>query len=408
MTPVNFVNRLSPALAKHGPLAYTVRMDIADLRVALFSGNYNMVRDGPTQALNRLVGYLLENGAAVRVFAPTVANPQVQAVGELISLPSVAIPGRSEYRVPLGLTGKARGKFEEFRPNIVHVSSPDRASRQAAQWARDHAIPVLASVHTRFETYPQYYHAGFLEPVVEAWLRRLYRRCDALVAPSDGMVEVLRSQRMHEDIGIWSRGVNREIFNPQARDLAWRRSLGIGDEEVAIGFLGRVVVEKGLPEFAATMKALTTRGVPHKVLVLGDGPARGWLAEQLPDAVFGGYLTGEPLGRAVASMDVFFNPSVTETFGNVTLEAMACAVPVVAARATGATTLVDDGVTGWLVEPGDIEAFADAIAVYVRDPALRRAHGEAGERASRSYTWEAVNGGMAATYLRLVEARASA
>lgn len=380
-------------------------MEISQLRVALISGNYNMVRDGPTQALNRLVGYLLDHGAAVRVFAPTVDNPQVEAVGEITSIPSIPIPGRSEYRIPFGLVGEAKHEFEVFAPNIVHVASPDRASRQGAKWARDHGVPVLASVHTRFETYPQYYHLGFLEPVVEAWLRKLYRRCDALVAPSDGMVDVLRRQRMHSDIGIWSRGVDRTVFHSGARDLAWRREQDIGDEEIAIGFLGRVVMEKGLPEFADTMAELTRRGIPHKVLVLGDGPARDWFAERVPEASFGGYLMGAALGRAVAGMDIFFNPSITETFGNVTLEAMACGVPVVAARATGATTLVRDGVTGRLIEPGDIAAYADAIAAYITDPALRRAHGQAGEARSREFSWDAINHAMAQTYLRLVQRR---
>lgn len=381
------------------------KMDVSDLRVALVSGNYDMVRDGPTQALGRLVRHLLDAGAAVRIFCPTVPNPQVNQPGEIVSLPSFAIPGRGEYRIPWGLIGDAKRRFEEFRPNIVHVASPDRACRQAARWAREHGVPVLASVHTRFETYPQYYGVGFLEPAVEAWLRRLYRRCDALVAPSDGMVEVLQQQRMHDDIGIWSRGVDRTIFNPDARSLALRRGVGIDDDEVAIGFLGRVVMEKGLPEFAETMKALTRRGVPHKVLVLGDGPARGWFAEQVPEARFAGYLKGAELGRWVAGMDVFFNPSITETFGNVTLEAMACGVPVVAARATGSTTLVRDGETGTLVPPGDTEGFADAIQRYVEDPALRRRHGDAGEQRSLLFDWDTINRQMADTYLRLIAAR---
>lgn len=381
------------------------KMDVSDLRVALVSGNYDMVRDGPTQALGRLVRHLLDAGAAVRIFCPTVPNPQVNQPGEIVSLPSFAIPGRGEYRIPWGLIGDAKRRFEEFRPNIVHVASPDRACRQAARWAREHGVPVLASVHTRFETYAQYYGVGFLEPAVEAWLRRLYRRCDALVAPSDGMVEVLQQQRMHDDIGIWSRGVDRTIFNPDARSLALRRGVGIDDDEVAIGFLGRVVMEKGLPEFAETMKALTRRGVPHKVLVLGDGPARGWFAEQVPEARFAGYLKGAELGRWVAGMDVFFNPSITETFGNVTLEAMACGVPVVAARATGSTTLVRDGETGTLVPPGDTDGFADAIQRYVEDPALRRRHGDAGEQRSLLFDWDTINRQMADTYLRLIAAR---
>ncbi len=380
-------------------------MDLSQLRVAIVTGNYNMVRDGPTQALNRLVAYLLDHGAAVRIFAPTIADPQVDHAGELISVPSFPIPGRSEYRVPLGLVGEAREKFEAFRPNIVHVAAPDRASRQAAKWARAHGVPVLGSVHTRFETYPQYYHLGFTQPLVEAWLRALYRNCDALVAPSDGMVDVLKQQRMHTDIGIWSRGVERTIFHFGARDLERRRAIGIADDEVAIGFLGRVVMEKGLPEFADTMRELTRRGVPHKVLVLGDGPARGWFEDNVPEARFAGYQSGAELGHWVAGMDVFFNPSITETFGNVTLEAMACGVPVVAARATGSTTLVKDGVTGTLVDPGDIPAFADAIQRYIQDPALRTGHGAAGEARSKEFTWDAINRSMAETYLRLLDAR---
>jgi glycosyltransferase involved in cell wall biosynthesis len=382
-------------------------MDIADLRIALTSGNYNMVRDGPTQALNLLVGYLLAHGAKVRIFAPTVKNPQVEPTGELISVPSmpVVFGGRNEYRIPFGLVGHSRRAFEEFNANIVHVASPDRASRQAAKWARDRGVPVLASVHTRFETYPQYYHLDFLEPVIEAWLRKLYRKCDALVAPSEGMVEVLHKQRMHRDIGIWSRGVDRERFHSGARDLAWRRSLGIADSDVVLGFLGRVVMEKGIDAFADTVDELERRGVKVKVLVLGDGPARGWFADRMPEAQFGGYVMGQELSRAVASMDVFFNPSITETFGNVTLEAMACGLPVVAARATGATSLVRDGETGRLVTPNDVSAFADAIAAYVAQPGLRAAHGAAGEARSREFSWDAINRSLAETYLRLIAAK---
>lgn len=381
-------------------------MNVSDLRVALVTGNYNMVRDGPTQALGRLVAHLLERGAQVRIFCPTVQNPQVEQPGEIVSVPSFPIPGRNEYRVPLGLVGDAKREFEAFAPNIVHVASPDRASRQAVRWAGANGTASLASVHTRFETYPQYYRAGFLEPLVVAWLRTLYRNCDALVAPSEGMVDVLREQRMHTDIGIWSRGVNRAVFNPAARDNALRRGVGIEDNEVAIGFLGRVVLEKGLPEFADTMTELTRRGTRFKVLVLGDGPARGWLADRVPEARFAGYLQGAELGRWVACMDVFFNPSITETFGNVTLEAMACGVPVVAARATGSTTLVSHGETGTLVEPGKVSAFADALQRYIEEPALRRAHGDAGETRSNLFDWDAINRGMADTYLRLVQARA--
>jgi glycosyltransferase involved in cell wall biosynthesis len=213
---------------------------------------------------------------------------------------------------------------------------------------------------------------------------------------------------MHSDIGLWSRGVDRTQFRSDRRDLAWRRARGMADGDVAIGFLGRLVMEKGLDAFADTVDELKRRKVPHKVLVLGDGPARGWFAERAPEAHFAGYLMGEELGRAIASMDVFFNPSITETFGNVTLEAMASGLPVVAARATGSTSLVIDGKTGRLVAPNDIGAFADAIAAYITDPALRAAHGTAGEARSQEFSWDAINRTLAETYLRLISARRGA
>jgi len=383
-------------------------MDVAGLRVALFSGNYNYVRDGANQALNRLVDHILRQGAAVRVYSPKVDAPAFEPAGELVGLPSLPIPGRGEYRFPLALSAGIRNDLAAFAPNIVHVASPDLAGHRAVSWARERGLPVLASVHTRFETYPRYYGMAFLEPVAEAILRRFYNRCDALVAPSESMAAVLREQGMSEDIAIWSRGVDRAIFSPERRSLAWRREIGIADNEVAIGFLGRLVMEKGLDVVAMVLGELRKRGVRHQVLVVGEGPARQWFADRLPGARFAGFQRGEALGRAVASMDLLLNPSVTETFGNVTLEAMASGIPVVAARATGSTSLVHDGVTGRLVEPGRVGDFADALETYVRDPLLRATHGAAGEARSRAYSWEAVNGTVAQTYLRLVARRAAA
>lgn len=382
-------------------------METADLRIALFSGNYNYVRDGANQALNRLVGYLLRQGAAVRVYSPVVEKPAFAPTGDLVGVPSIAFPGRGEYRLPLGLSSAVRRDLAAFAPNVAHISSPDPTAHRAVSWARAQGLPVLGSVHTRFETYFRYYRMGWVEPAIEGILRRLYRRCDGLVAPSESMVEVLRQQRMHTDIGLWSRGVDREIFHGGRRENGWRQALGIADDEIVIGFLGRLVMEKGLDVFADAIDELVRRKVPHRVMVIGEGPARSWFAGRVPQAVFAGFQAGADLGRAVASMDVLFNPSITETFGNVTLEAMACGVPVVAAAATGSESLVADGLTGRLVAPGDVGAFADALAAYIADPALRAAHGSAGETRSKDFSWDRINQAVADTYLRLIAKRAT-
>ena len=380
-------------------------MQPSDLRIALFSGNYNYVRDGANQALNRLVAYLLRQGAKVRVYSPTTDTPAFEPAGDLVSLPSVCIPGRAEYRLSTGFPPHVRADLAAFDPNIVHISSPDIAAHRAVTWARHRKIPVVASVHTRFETYLTYYNLEFFEPLVRAIMRRIYRRCDALLVPAQSTAAVLRAQRMNKLIYMWTRGVDRQQFNPERRDMEWRRSLGVADRELAVMFLGRLVLEKGLDVFAETIDLLLQRKVPHRPLVIGDGPARTWFEQHMPNGIFVGQQVGTDLARAVASSDVFLNPSVTEAFGNVTLESMACGLPVVAAAATGATNLVRDGETGMLVEPGDVEGFADALESYAKNPDLRRRHGDAGLEYARTQDWDKINGAVLKTYLRVIERR---
>src|ERR1700760_2457773 len=207
-------------------------MEPGDLRVALFSGNYNYVRDGANQALNKLVGHLLARGVTVRVYSPTTDTPAFPPTGDLVSIPSLPMPGgRDEFRLGIGLTKAARRDLEAFRPNIVHVSAPDIIGHRALTWAEKNGIPKFSSMHTRFETYPQYYHIGFVVPWMIRALTRFYNRADQIVVPAPSSGELWRSWGVTKPIGIWSRGVDHHRFNPEARSLEWRRSLGIEDDE---------------------------------------------------------------------------------------------------------------------------------------------------------------------------------
>ncbi len=371
------------------------------VRIALFSGNYNYVKDGANQALNRLVGRSIARGAAVRVYSPVSATPAFAPTGDLVAIPSMPIPGRGEYRIALGLPAAQAADLAAFGPTIVHLSAPDWLGHAAKSWAARHNVPTVASVHTRFETYFDYYGFGFIRRAVERLLKRFYGDLPEIYAPSDSMADVLCAEGYSSNVRIWSRGVDRHIFNPQARDMVWRRAHGITDDTPVIGFVGRLVLEKGLDMVADVAARLKAAEVPHRFLVVGDGPARGWLEEHLPGAIFTGFQDGHDLGRAYAGMDLFLNPSITETFGNVTLEAMACGVPVVAARATGAMSLVADGANGLLVPPGDADAFAAAVASLLASPERRAAMGADGLRRARSFDWDAINDAVIDRYIAL-------
>lgn len=384
-------------------LARTPLAANSELRVALVSGNYNYVRDGANQALNRLVGFLERRGVPVRIYSPTAEVPAFESTGTVVSIPSFGFPGRSEYLVGTGLPRRVRRDILDFAPTLMHLSAPDWLGHRAKAFAMKQGIPTVASVHTRFETYFSYYGMRWLEPLIERQLRRFYGNLAQIYAPSESMAALLREQKMSDNIAIWSRGVDRALFRPERRSLDWRRAHGIADSDCVIGFVGRVVLEKGLDVFADTIAELRSRGMAPRIVVVGEGPAREMITERLPGALFTGHQSGEALARAYASMDVLFNPSVTETFGNVTLEAMASGLPVVAARATGSSSLVEDGVSGRLVEPGAVSAFADALGAYLADPEARRAAGAAGLKRSDRYDWDEINGAMLAHYREVLD-----
>jgi phosphatidylinositol alpha 1,6-mannosyltransferase len=379
-------------------------MEISGLRIALFSGNYNYIRDGANQALNRLVAYATQLGADVRVYSPVTETPAFPPAGHLIGVRSIAIPGRDEYRVALGIPHVIRRDIAAFAPHVIHVSSPDVLGHRAISLARAQGLPVVASMHTRFETYLRYYHLAAFEPIMRAVLRRFYNRCTQVAVPNDVMAQVLRSYGVTTAIGTWARGVDTAIFSPQKRDLAWRRSIGFGDDDLVLGFTGRLVLEKGLGVFADTLAQLTQMGIPHRALIVGEGPAQDWLKSKLPNAHFTGFVGGAELGRAVAAMDVFFFPSPTEAFSNVTLEAMACGVPALVAKISETDNLVEDDVNGARFLANDVAGFASAIAAYSTDPARRRRHGAAALDTSKTFDWDQVNQAMIQIWLDVANA----
>ena len=378
--------------------------DDAPLRIALFTGNYNHIEDGVSRTLGRLVGFLETRGHEVLVLGPTVDDP-IRQPGTFAAVPSLAAGFRPEYRVSVGFPRALRRRAERFAPHVVHIASPDVLGHRALTWARGLGVPIVSTYHTHFPSYLDYYHAGVLVPPLWAVLRRFYNRCDEVYPPTPAMAETLRAHGVTSPLRVWPRGIEGDRFRPAFRSDEWRRSHGFGPDDVVVAFVSRLVKEKGLDVFAATVEALRAEGLPVRALVVGDGPEREALQADLPGAVFAGHLSGAALSAAYASSDVFLFPSETETFGNVTLEAMASGLAIVAADAAGTASLVDDGRTGLLCPPRDHAAFLGATRRVVSDAGLRQRLGAAAVEAARQYDWPSVLSLMVGNYRRVASER---
>ena len=371
------------------------------LRIALFTGNYNHIEDGVSRTLGRLVGFLEREGHEVTVLGPTVADPLRQP-GRFRAVPSVPAGFRPEYRVSVGFPRALRRDVERFAPHVVHIATPDVLGHRALTWASGLEMPVVSTYHTHFPSYLDYYHAGALVPPLWAVLRRFYNRCDEVYPPTPAMVAALRAHGVTSALRVWPRGIEGDRFRPAFRSDDWRQSQGFGPADVVVTFVSRLVKEKGLDVFGETVRSLQAEGAPVRALVVGEGPEGDVLRAELPDAVFTSHLSGDELSTAYASSDVFLFPSETETFGNVTLEAMASGLAVVAADAAGTASLIDDERTGLLCPPRDRTAFLDATRRVVQDAALRQRLGAAAVQAASDYDWPSVLTQMVSNYHRVV------
>lgn len=378
------------------------------LRIALFSGNYNYILDGANKSLNRLVSHLQSTvGAQVRVYSPTGPNPAFAPAGQLISVPSVKIPFRRDYRLALGLPGAVRRDVETFRPDLIHLSAPDLLGSAALRLGRSLKVPVVASLHTLFDTYLAYYGLGRLRPLVRRRLWKFYGACDYVMAPTEAIGDELKAQNLSAQIRTWARGVDPELFHPGRRSEVWRVSQGFAVDRPVIVFLGRIVMEKGLVSFAESIRLIKAAGHAPQVLVIGDGPARGWFQERLPGAVFTGFLSGVELATALASGDIFLNPSTTETFGNVNLEAMACGLAMVCADAPNTRALLRHGYNARLC-PDQPTAYAEALAELVVDGDLRRRLGAEALERSAAFRWTEILDEVIEVYAEALWARHAA
>ena len=371
------------------------------MRVALFSGNYNYVREGANQALNRLVAHGERKGHRFRIYSPVTTAPAFPPTGDLVPVPSIALPVRGEFQLALGLPKNIREDIRRFAPDLIHVSTPDILGTRAQTFAKLLGLPIVASLHTRFEAYFAYYGLDWLKPIAEAHLRRFYRRSDHVLAPTLGIVAEIATMRDDNKVSLWSRGVDLDLFDPRRRDLDWRRARGWSDKDFVVLYFVRLVLEKGVKDFVSIVQRLRTQSVAVKVLVIGAGPARDAF-DALEDSLFTGHLDGEELARAVASADLLIHPSRTEAFGNVVLEAMASGLAIVSSATDSSESLIEQGRSGLLCPSDDLDCVARTVAELAGNANKRRSLGTEARIASRAFSWDAASESVLGAYGSIV------
>ncbi len=346
------------------------------------------MRDGVALTLNRLVGWLMARGDDVRVVCPEPGPDRfMEPTGRLIGVPAVSWVLQPEYKMALPVS--FRRELRRFDPELIHLATPDFLGMAGLAFAKRHRLPVVASFHSNIMSYLQYNGSQqILERSGWQALRAFYAGCEQLYVPTESMARELARRKVGRNYRLWERGIDPERFNPARRSSAFRARHGVAPDEPLVTFVARLRWEKGLRTLAAALRETAKDGPPHRSMIVGDGVGLDWLRGQLPDTIFTEALVGDELAEAYASSDVFVYPSTTDTFGNVTLEAMASGLPTICADAPGSKDLVVHGETGLLCKGDDPDAFAQALRSLLEAPARRTAMGRAALERSRAFTWD--------------------
>src|SRR5919199_650110 len=338
------------------------------LKIAIFTETWLPKLDGVTSILCLMLQRLHEQGHQVLMFAPP-GGPAAYAGAEIVGMGGPPFPFYPELRINLIPRPSIWTRLAAFRPDLVHAVNPVFAGPFSFFFARRLQVPIVASYHTDLPRYVHYYGLGFVEPSMWWYLRTLHNQAHLNLCPSSVMVRDLRAHGFKR-VRWWQRGIDTRHFSPGPPDAAMRHRLTDGHpEEFLVINVGRHAPEKRLE----MIRPAIFRQPGVRLALVGGGPSHAQLQAAFRDTptVFTGYLQGDDLIAAYRSADAFLFPSTTETFGLVALEAMACGLPVIAARTGGVLDIVTDGANGFYFDP-DAPHQIPPLIVRLRDnPALR-------------------------------------
>ena len=335
--------------------------------------------NGVALTMSRLVQGLHARGHVVSVVRPRQHAGDRADKGRNLAVTlvrGVALPGYAGLRMGLPAGGLLRQRWTWRRPDVVYVATEGPLGWSAVRAARRLGLPVLSGLHTNFHRYAEHYHARWLGRGVAHYLRRFHNRTGGTLVATPDLHQELEAAGF-ENVNVFGRGVDGRLFTPERRCAALRRAWGVSEPTLVVLYVGRLAPEKNIELAVEAYRAMQRERGRVRFVVVGDGPLRATLQGAHPDLVFCGALTGEPLATHYASADVFLFPSETETFGNVTLEALASGLAVLAYDHAAARMHIVDGRTGALAPYRDRQAFLQRASALARAPEdvarLRRA-----------------------------------
>ncbi|MFW5802957.1 MAG: glycosyltransferase family 4 protein [Verrucomicrobiota bacterium] len=370
------------------------------MRITLASETFFPQVNGVSRTLEQLVAFLNHSGDQVQLLAPCYKQgaPQSAALSSMHAYPAWQLPFYREIHLPLCSRKTVQSHIEQFNPDVVHVATEGPLGYKALRIAKNMRLPLVTSYHTNFSQYMQCYGAAILSGGLWKYLRWFHNSGECTLCPSDSIREILAEKRFNNLI-VWGRGVDCQQFNPDKRSEDIRRELGVEPGEQLLAYAGRVANEKNLTMLIDAFQTLPET-VKAKLAIIGDGPIREKLRHRSDQRIlYPGYKHGEELATLYASCDLFVFPSLTETFGNVMLEAMAAGLPVLAYNVPGPKDVVRHGQTGALVDEVSSPALADALLELLAKPHELAAMATAARTHAESQTWAAVNNIVRNAYL---------
>jgi glycosyltransferase involved in cell wall biosynthesis len=380
------------------------------LRIALVTETYPPEVNGVAMTTQRMVDGLLRRGHSLQLVRPRQSRSDRAAPGlalEQLLVAGMSLPNYRDLRVGVPAVGLLTRAWRAQRPDIVHVVTEGPLGWAALVAARRLRLPAASDFHTNFHAYSAHYGFGLLRGVISGYLRRFHNRSLCTFVPTRELRAQLEGAG-YRAVDVVARGVDTALFDPMRRSAALRRAWGLGPDDLAVIHVGRLAPEKNLPLALSAFAAIRRARPDARLVLVGDGPARERLERAEPAHWFAGMRTGEDLAAHYASGDLFLFPSQTETFGNVTLEAMASGLGVVAYDYAAAREHVTHGESGLLAPFADARAFERNAVRAATDrrllAALRRGARVSAERVS----WDHVIDGFAYALARLASSAEAA